>query len=84
MWRRSGLDISVAVNLSARTLHDPHLPHHIVEMLRERRLKPTCLEVEITESAIMADATLAMEVLRLNEMGVRMYEECKPGKTPRS
>jgi EAL domain-containing protein (putative c-di-GMP-specific phosphodiesterase class I) len=70
-WRHDGLDLSVAVNLSMRNLHDPE----IADMIRRRLLRwgvpPESLTIEITESSLMADAARAMEVLnRLRAMGV--------------
>ncbi|HWQ95648.1 MAG TPA: EAL domain-containing protein [Gammaproteobacteria bacterium] len=72
-WRRLGLTIGVAVNLSARNLHDQELPRQIAELLRLHQIKPHMLDIEITESAIMADPVRALEVLtRLSDMGVKL------------
>ncbi|MBI3343389.1 MAG: EAL domain-containing protein [Gammaproteobacteria bacterium] len=72
-WQRLGLAISVAVNLSARNLHDQELPRQIAELLRLHQIKPHMLDIEITESAIMADPARALEVLtRLSDMGVKL------------
>jgi EAL domain-containing protein (putative c-di-GMP-specific phosphodiesterase class I) len=61
------------VNLSVRNLLDPHLPDQIEELLQSFKATPRCLELEITESIIMADPARAMEVLtRLNKMGMRL------------
>lgn len=71
-WRRAGMEISVAVNLSARNLHDLQLPDQIAELLRTWQLPPAGLDLEITESAIMADPLRATEILtRLRAMGIR-------------
>lgn len=73
-WHQAGLDLSVAVNLSPRNLHDPQLPEHIGEMLASRGLSAGSLELEITESVIMSDPVRAMEVLtELNRMGIRVF-----------
>jgi diguanylate cyclase (GGDEF)-like protein/PAS domain S-box-containing protein len=72
-WRRAGLEITVAVNLSVRNLHDLHLPDWIAGMLATSQLPPEGLNLEITESAIMADPARAMEILtRLRGMGIRL------------
>lgn len=74
VWRQVGLDLSVAVNLSPRNLHDPQLPEHIAEMLASRGLSAGSLELEITESVIMSDPVRAMEVLtELNRMGIKVF-----------
>jgi EAL domain-containing protein (putative c-di-GMP-specific phosphodiesterase class I) len=70
-WRRAGHDFPVSVNLSMRNLHDIGLPDEIAALLEKWRLEPGALELEITESSIMADPQRAMEVTaRLRAMGV--------------
>jgi len=72
-WRAEGLDLTVAVNLSARSLLDGALPDDISDLLAERGLEPACLTLEITENAIMSDPLRAQRILeRLREMGVRL------------
>jgi EAL domain-containing protein (putative c-di-GMP-specific phosphodiesterase class I) len=70
-WRDGGLDLTVAVNLSVRNLLDAHLPDSIAALLRRHELPPSALELEITESTIVADQVRALDVLtRLNGMGI--------------
>lgn len=70
-WRSAGLDITVAVNLSPRSLHDPDLVETIRGMLEARNVSPNWLEVEITENALMADPVGALNTLeKLHGMGV--------------
>ena len=72
-WQRIGLDIDVAVNLSARSLDDPHLGDRVAALLGEHNLSPENLTLEITEDSVMADAPRAIPVLdRLHAMGVRL------------
>jgi diguanylate cyclase (GGDEF)-like protein/PAS domain S-box-containing protein len=54
-WARQHQDFAVAVNLSARDLQDPLLVDHVVSLLESRGLAPDRLELELTESAVMAD-----------------------------
>ncbi|HXA43754.1 MAG TPA: EAL domain-containing protein [Candidatus Solibacter sp.] len=68
-WRAMGLDLKMAINLSAGNLHEVSLPDDITELLAHRGLPADCLMVEITESAIMA-AQADKTVRRLSEMGV--------------
>jgi diguanylate cyclase (GGDEF)-like protein/PAS domain S-box-containing protein len=71
-WRQAGLKIPVSVNLSARNLHDPQLADHLAELLKTHGGMPEQLELEITESAIMADPQRALEAItRLRAMGLR-------------
>src|SRR5690606_35604197 len=70
-WRRRGLDLTVAVNLSVRNLYEPELVQWVAERLDRWGVDPRRLQVEITESELMDDPLLAMEVLgRLNALGV--------------
>jgi diguanylate cyclase (GGDEF)-like protein len=71
-WREAGLDVDVAVNLSAPDILDPDLGDEILYLLRSRRVEPGQLLLEITESAVMRDPHLAarnMQLLRV--AGVR-------------
>ncbi len=70
-WRREGLQLPVAVNLSARNLHDLRFPSMVAARLAEAGLAASWLELEITENTVMADPTRSMDVLReLAELGV--------------
>ncbi len=70
-WQRAGLRLSVAVNLSARNLQDTELADQIEEMLTRSGIPPNQLELEITESTIMADPPRALEILtRLHHMQI--------------
>ena len=67
-WRRAGLELELAVNLSAPDILDPDLADEILQMLRTHRVEPTALLLEITESAVMRDPHLAarnMQLLRI-------------------
>jgi len=72
-WREKGLGlVRVAVNLSARQLHPRRSSRRTHEdttvmvgrILTATGLNPESLELEIAESAIMADPDHAMEILR--------------------
>src|SRR3712207_6353499 len=72
-WRTRGLDVSVSVNLSMQNLIDLRLPNDLARLLTSWRLPPGSLELEITESTIMADHRRAMAILtRLSKMGVAL------------
>jgi diguanylate cyclase (GGDEF)-like protein len=72
-WLDLGLDLGVAVNLSARNLLEADLPDQIAELLLLRGVEANRLVLEITESTIMADPARALSVLsRLSEMGIRL------------
>jgi EAL domain-containing protein (putative c-di-GMP-specific phosphodiesterase class I) len=72
-WEHAGRPMPVAVNLSARDLQDPHLVSGLSELLAARGLPPQRLQLELTESAMMADPAHAADVLcALDARGVRL------------
>src|SRR2546430_3098012 len=72
-WRTRGLEVSVAVNLSMQNLIDLRLPNDLARLITSWRLPPGSLELEITQSTIMADHRRATTILsRLNKMGVTL------------
>jgi diguanylate cyclase (GGDEF)-like protein len=71
-WRREGIDIDVAVNLSAPDLLDSQLGDEILETLRQHGVPPTRLVLEITEGAVIRDPALAVRNMQLMRIaGVR-------------
>lgn len=72
-WRSRGINLRIAVNLSAHSLHNLALPDHIAVLLNTAGLPACHLDIELTESAMMSDLANAMEILdRLSKMGMRM------------
>lgn len=72
-WLRAGLNLKVSVNLSARSLHDPHLTRRVAALLETWKVPAQSLELELTETALMADPARGVEMLlELHEMGVRI------------
>jgi diguanylate cyclase (GGDEF)-like protein len=70
-WRATGLDIRFSVNISMRTLLDDHLPETIRALLDRFAVPPASLQLEITESRLLADLGCARTVLgELRAMGV--------------
>ncbi len=72
-WRVQGLDLVVSANLSARDLLDPGLVVLVRELVAGHGLPPAALCLEITESALMEDPTLAQAHLEeLAAFGVKL------------
>ena len=72
-WRRGGLDLPVAVNVSPRSLLTGDLMATIVDLLATHQLPSHLLEVEVTETAIMTDPAGSSHVLRqLRALGIRI------------
>ncbi|MGH8086543.1 MAG: EAL domain-containing protein [Lysobacter sp.] len=56
-WRERGMrDVSVAVNVSALQLLRGNLPEVVARVLAETGVPAECLELELTESVVMANA----------------------------
>lgn len=70
VWLDAGIDIIVAINLSARDLTNRRLPDQIGQLLETHGIAAKRIVLEITESAIMEDRDNAMAVLTaLHKMG---------------
>jgi diguanylate cyclase (GGDEF)-like protein len=72
-WRGSGLEIDLAVNVSARDLADARFPDEVARALAEHGVDPSWLEIEVTESVLLSDRLRTSRMLeRLVEQGVRI------------
>ena len=64
---------SVDVNLSALQIDDPRLVRTVGDVLARTGLPPECLTLEITESALVRDASAALVVMgALKDLGVQL------------
>ncbi|WP_183164596.1 bifunctional diguanylate cyclase/phosphodiesterase [Arthrobacter oryzae] len=73
IWIDAGAPLTVSVNLSARSLLDDGLPQQVAESLAKHRVPAELLELEITESALMAEPVQAQRLLAmLALMGIRL------------
>ena len=72
-WRAKGRGLPVSVNFSARHLMDEGCPDLIERLLAVHGAAPADLEIEITESALIADPERAAATLeRVRALGVRI------------
>jgi diguanylate cyclase (GGDEF)-like protein/PAS domain S-box-containing protein len=72
-WQDDGLRLAIAVNLSARNLLDDELPAVVAGLLERHNVQPQLLELEITESAMLADPMRTKMILeQLSAMGIRL------------
>jgi EAL domain-containing protein (putative c-di-GMP-specific phosphodiesterase class I) len=71
-WRDSGFDLTMAVNISARSLtRHSHLADTITQITETWGTAPASLTLELTESAII-DAGLMPVLTKLHAMGERL------------
>ncbi|GAA4607213.1 hypothetical protein GCM10023107_80280 [Actinoplanes octamycinicus] len=72
-WAAAGWPVPVAVNLSTRCLLDPALPGRILGLIERAGLPVSLLQLEVTESMVMADPIRAQLTLReLHEAGFHL------------
>jgi diguanylate cyclase (GGDEF)-like protein len=71
-WDAAGFSLCVSVNVTVPDLLDPDFPERITTFLDGADLSAEQLELELTETTILADPLHVREVLtRLNEIGLR-------------
>ena len=72
-WREEGLKLAVSVNLSTRSLLDIEFPSELKALLAQWRAAPDWLELEVTESSMLANPTRAKAILtELSQLGIRL------------
>lgn len=62
-WMARGIEVQVAVNLSARDLMSEDLPDYVAQLLGEFGLPAQLLRLEVTESGFLDDPHTAQRVL---------------------
>ena len=73
VWRATGLDVDVSVNLSARNLLHRDLPSDVAEILERHGLPAHQLILEITETTMMSELEVVEEVLAgVRRLGVQL------------
>ncbi|NND53412.1 MAG: EAL domain-containing protein [Gammaproteobacteria bacterium] len=71
-WHDQGINLPIAVNLSAQDLLSENLISLLENELDANKMKPDCLVLEITEEALVTDIDYAIKILeRLRDMGFR-------------
>jgi diguanylate cyclase len=73
-WRDEGLPLQrMAVNVSGRQFALADYPQEVAAVLAETRLDPAVLELEITESVVMADEVWAEKAIKeLKALGISL------------
>lgn len=72
-WRKQGMEIGVAVNISASDLFRGSLLNDVPQLLQEFDVAPQLLTIEVTESEVMEDPERAVSILKkLKSLGIRL------------
>jgi EAL domain-containing protein (putative c-di-GMP-specific phosphodiesterase class I) len=72
-WNGRGLRVQLSLNISTEDLIDPRLPTRVGQLLRRYQVPAEQLIFEITESGVMVNPTLALQVLHdLRELGISL------------
>lgn len=72
-WARAGQPTKVAVNVSALQFRNDRFAESVLRVVAHAGLAPENLELEITESVIMADPDRALRIIKpLRDAGVRL------------
>ena len=73
MWKSRGIDVSVAINLSAVTLLDNNFPALVGQALQTWSVPAERLVLELTESSIVENETHAIDFMtQLHQLGCRL------------
>ncbi|AEV89210.1 diguanylate cyclase [Actinoplanes sp. SE50] len=72
-WRAAGFDLPVAVNVSPRSLLDPHFPATVLARLERHDVPPGQLVLELTETLTLSQIDVVERTLaELRDAGVRL------------
>lgn len=74
VWENAGLPkLRLGVNISGRQFHEPGLSALVVDAIAKAAVAPELLDLELTESMLMADGEGTLVVLRqLAELGITL------------
>lgn len=74
IWKKAGLNLRVAINVSARQLKDPELLENYTKAVLTNDLTPALLDLELTESCFIDDEQLAHRLIRMfRELGAQVH-----------
>lgn len=73
-WRSAGLPpFSIAVNVSAIEFRQHDFAAHLMDVLKQSGMDPTCFQIEVTESTVMGNVADAIATLyQLRSMGIKI------------
>jgi diguanylate cyclase (GGDEF)-like protein len=72
-WHRAGQPLRLSLNVSARTMRDPHFVDRVRDALDRAGIEPRWLTIEVTEHVMVGDALRSIRDLeRLRRIGCRI------------
>lgn len=72
-WIEQGLEMQVAMNLSALDLDNPDFPEQVARILRAQEIPARYIAFEVTESALMNNPAASLQSLqRLRELDIEL------------
>jgi len=73
VWLSQGLEIKIAVNMSAITLKDLDLPKKMTALLNQYNVEPSQIILEVTETSLMQELIKSLDILtRLRMKGFKL------------
>ena len=73
LWRETGIDLIISVNISSANLHEPDFADTVQRILTRHRVPSALVELEVTETAVMSDAEQSLKQMKqLAAAGVRL------------
>lgn len=63
-WLNAGININIAINISAENLKSPHFFDFICQTTKEAKVPANKITLEITESAVVEDTETAISLLK--------------------
>jgi cyclic di-GMP phosphodiesterase Gmr len=73
-WKKQGLNIRVAINISARQLRIPTIIEDFTHAILSNGVSPSLVDLELTESCLIEDEKLAHRLIRtFRELGAQVH-----------
>lgn len=72
-WRNLGIDMSIAINISAKQFLDKDFEIKFIEKLEEKEINPSKINLEITEYILMDKSDYVQDILKiLHNYGIKI------------
>jgi cyclic di-GMP phosphodiesterase Gmr len=62
-WKRKGIPLRIAINVSARQLQQPALVDDFKQLLTDADIFPSVIDIELTESCLVEDEEFALKLI---------------------